>query len=1849
MIKSKTVSLLTIVVMAGSLISPLVPTQSVKAADATSSRNVPLKAPLDNHTSNTISSFQTSKSWGSVFKAGEQGGTIRSYPPISYLPSSYNHNVDLVSGYLTPGKDVYMTTFGNTKGNFLPNVKSSIGSGVIYHHAFYYHDLPMNSKPIPVDLKITLKSYYNDVHLQKGQNTGSIFNRSTPSVAISGRSYARFSFKLEGVPKGKKFPFTVSGIGYDQYMRLRNEKLYSAKDIDNTTAGAANRGETYVGNPSWVKALENNTVTGTRTVGPYDPKGAMTFSSSNNDIDLTLGNGANPEQANLSRMAESTQNNEGSANGYNPYDDRHAFNFSNNFQLATWSSEANTLVSSSRFGNYQSQGSFTRPGQDYWIRTKSASYFASAATHAGTQKRVNNLTDGLSKYVIRNRAISEGLDVQDVRVYLQDYNGGPYSSDYTYMFNIGHGIENGHKVITATLKSKYAKVGSPFYGKIVNLMIHVKPNEALRGTQRQGSSLVSPLYTKGEFMVDFGRGTQNWISTGSGATAYASAKKGNNGGSAHVYAPDPNHPDKYVESDVNTGSLLPGESTKLGFSVDIPKTYVNRDKNIQRRFKDGTLTIKFPSEFEKVSKAKFGINENPNHDAKINGKTVTIDLKDYARKLDNGGKVRIEIEAKVSKNASYKANPKVKVTGSIRDELKHWITDYSYDEKSETQVDKSHWQDKWITGGVKQIKSGEISLNIAQPETPVMFETAYANAYGSLDYPLPASEIVDGQTYMFVVQLTAGYYGSTIGDHYRTFELNKVLPKGFQMNYVDAYHSPANKENSIRYFGPNELNATYNKTSGTLRVRNVDEKGGHYILIVMASYHSLARDVDTHATGRVDQSAATTVSSSNIHLPAEVNYNSITKDLIRFGTNSKLPDKPSGRNDTSVWDPGTAIANPRHTAYARYKLTFDNHTGNDAVIEDDLPKNVSLVNGSVTGTIGITSQDQAQGIDVEKTSKGYEFKPWKWEPSGTPGHYVKGYATYKRGTIEFTVKINPESDWSDYYNANYGRMHYNTYKDKVTSYSYLDIPNTAKLKVSEYVDEAHFRMGVQLFRSRQVIAQDNSQFTRKLNPSHYAPYAHDKVSSDKKAITTAVVYQMPNYMKLDNLQVGVNPESHGFDKGWSTIGRATGAQVDVIHNTIPSGNFVGKNAVITNWNLQVRDFEHDKGSNLGLSTLGKANLDKRPYISNDWGQPVNSRFDNDSLEEWRNKQTPSGRTYIFEQKFNAKTRYYHDYHLLNHMNAKFDSEIRIKGHSIGDRINDDGGSISGSEHLNQDDLDVTSIHLSNIYAYMMMSSKATYSEDGRTIKYKTYGKQLGLAVDNNHKTSFQKSNSPFITYDDQSVNPENQPIVTYVDGNQHTGGWRKLLKMHDNVGNGEERVIETTESSPASNTNNDEGYSKTGYKTKKDDNARFDGLNVNGFWKKSNGTNTDTDGNVYKNGELMPRNIAHGYVSGSTLTERKGHSVFLTITRVDPREDETLTSYRQLNVQYQPYKRIIIGNTASHNTIDSQGFRLVRVKANQTATNPKKFITYYDFNHDFAAHPWQATRVLYESYMLDAPTHLTAKAGNNVAENRKLKIFRVGENEASRKTKLNDFRTNISDKDNIFDNGNIINANDESLNAAFSTVRDDNLIDRELLSSGDAIKKGNSNTKMLLGGNQFISKPGQTYELTQAREKWRPLVPNYHLEVVRFKFNQRVLDHGKQAFANDGVEFRDFNKNIGGYSYDKNGVTLGGNRNYLRRDLKQGGKYVLNLRTTTSNKGLMGNYGFGIGYATSINFDQPLEITGHRIMEKQYNANKGRGTDQYGSSVKDDLSLVPVISGRTGQKIQGFSQADQNWLDRNAY
>ena len=146
---------------------------------------------------------------------------------------------------------------------------------------------------------------------------------------------------------------------------------------------------------------------------------------------------------------------------------------------------------------------------------------------------------------------------------------------------------------------------------------------------------------------------------------------------------------------------------------------------------------------------------------------------------------------------------------------------------------------------------------------------------------------------------------------------------------------------------------------------------------------------------------------------------------------------------------------------------------------------------------------------------------------------------------------------------------------------------------------------------------------------------------------------------------------------------------------------------------------------------------------------------------------------------------------------------------------------------------------------------------------------------------------------------------------------------------------------------------------------------------------------------------------------------------------------------------------------------------------------------------------------------------------------------------------------------------------------------------------------------------------------------------------------GKIEYELDNKEkyeiFRDFNKNIGGYSYDKNGVTLGGNRNYLRRDLKQGGKYVLNLRTTTSNKGLMGNYGFGIGYAASINFDQPLEITGHRIMEKQYNANKGRGTDQYGSSVKDDLSLVPVISGRTGQKIQGFSQADQQWLDRNAY
>ncbi|MBD5429239.1 hypothetical protein [Lactobacillus sp.] len=415
-----------------------------------------------------------------------------------------------------------------------------------------------------------------------------------------------------------------------------------------------------------------------------------------------------------------------------------------------------------------------------------------------------------------------------------------------------------------------------------------------------------------------------------------------------------------------------------------------------------------------------------------------------------------------------------------------------------------------------------------------------------------------------------------------------------------------------------------------------------------------------------------------------------------------------------------------------------------------MPENTTLVDGSLKVPSGFNT-DGTTSTDIHVA---YDGNP----------NYLADKGTIDNPTVEkitFKVKVNPNSDWSDYYNSETrsgkSEMMISNQNGQVDANSYLVIPNTAVMssrgldalssddKADKTESIATFNMGLQMFAVKQYIVQDDDTFNgaTKLDPSHYV----DTTRNDKTAVTTAVKVQMPNYLKIDKLTAGAmqNIKEAGFDEGKHSWVKASD---DVV--------------------------------------LKPENL-------------ANPDLTNSTSELPSNLQGTSGKTYYYITKWSPKTKYYQDFAKLDHMQAHFDGQAILSAHSKGDRDTDDQAPNDyGPEKITDKKLTTneTMVHLPNIYSYMTLSDRGYQHDDGQKLDYTLYGQVKGLAVDSSNKTNFSK---------------EGQPIKAWIrtkdnsyDGSYHT------LTLKDGLGTGDVGdVVETWKdlsSDPLTNKDITTGY-----------------------------------------------------------------------------------------------------------------------------------------------------------------------------------------------------------------------------------------------------------------------------------------------------------------------------------------------------------------------------------------------------------------------------------------------------------
>ena len=1811
---------------------------------------------------------------------------------------SQGHSFDSRKGRMIPGKDFdgYLKfpdlsnahsrpkgfsyyLFGGTKSNWSVDTayhntplykysnKDKGKIGIYYKNAAYYYTKDMK-KPKVVSLRLTITNWTNPTWTWSPTN-GSLnyfrFHPHTIGINARGDGVVTFHVDIIGV-KNAKIPLSFWDVDYGQHIRV--PKLIEA--YHRTPTKVVYEKDNWFGGAPGKVIGPKEALNG--TVLSKDAKGMFTVKVNSSDLDFSYGR--NSHEFEGTHFAKSKQ---------------HPYTVEPGATIGKVS-DIKTKVKIGNFGNWirinsnknvpWTPGNPVSGGEHgYHLVGKYAGLNAKGTTvgkdwvknlkvpkpHGSFYYNIRNTVywepaEDLENFGIADNDFDPGLDIGQVKVYKQSHNGGKMF-DRTNFFNISQGPHS----VKVLAKPGALKQGR-FYNGIYNVVIKATPNSKFNYDRKQGDKFVGSVHNQAQYVVQPTPGKLTWTGKTNKVTVTVT------GGRKPKHEPIPDSPGRGAKwvykrregtagknswdmSNYDNGTVVAGQELHYRLAFRIKALQDTDDEH--KKYTEATITDHLPSELDgsTVKHAKISFN-SPEGGEDISGdQTIKADASQFLSQMnDGGGVLYLNFDVRVKDNV--KGGTVITNTGHAKIKADHQIKRYedSYDATTKSWYTSSWWS-SW-----ESYKSWNPSTNttrnpVGDELIPKPTKVGYA-LDRNFKNPQDLNYIRHDENFEYVITQRVPTLADDLGEAYKSFKMSDALPKGFNLHSVNIYIKEGdNKFRDASQYGDLVKGQTVIFKGDTDKM---PLKGETYALVIKGSYDAgdeqikPGQTVTNTATTHIDSpSGSFDLDSEPVNTEVEAIPSSIDKSIDNIHDDYKNTDI----------DPGIGVMNPKdeHTVSYRIQADIGNEHSDSFSLIDNMPEHVHLDTSSIK-----------QRIDKDI---GYgEYQEGKVEPvtgSSTDSKLDLNESGHKycHITVTFKAKVDRESDWSDYYNANNGQMVYNNGTTTVTAQSYMKIPNIADLKFSDNTDVAMipFNMGVQMFRTKQYIAQDDDKWSENLDPSHYNPVSKAKVRNNRSAVTTAIMLQMPNYMKLNQVKIMNTYKTPGFDKGWSSIRRAN--------------------------NKLIHDIENDNVNDLTNYDLGSdAKLDRsdspddKTWTDSTWHEPDNnapaktSRFNCPKAESYTDIQNTAddydkdaaGRTYFFEQKWNPKTRYYHDYAQLGNMRTGFKATVYLKAESLGNRQSEDiesSDATLGKESIdhtwsNKDELNDVGIHLSNIYGYTLLEDKATYSQDGKTLKYKTYGQFLGLAVDKNNKTVFKdpgkswtkpdmdvNGNNPTGGYNDtvggydgHAMNPEEQPVETWIGDNVN------VLRLDSNVGTGDERVIENTAASPAKNVTKDypsadksdaATYDKTGHGTKKDDNSQFNKLDIMQFWTKAPHDIKDSkDKIIYYQGELMPKPLSHGYASGSDLTQTKGHSVTITIPRV--KDDETLTTTRKDNISYEPYKKYNITKQQGQDdnqtkpTIDGQGFRTVDINVNQTATNPVKFITYYDFNRNFGGK--SVTRVLREAYEVAAADSISAKAGYGIKENNQLMTFTYG-HDMARSHLLNDYRTNLSSKDKIFDDGYTKTANDEALNMDYEIIRDNDKINTTMQSARKVGDSTNVDVNFLVGGKKFVNpddSKNSLYSLVRAREDWRPLLPNYRLTVMRYKFNDRILDNGKQAYAlhdqdtqnGNGVEYRDYNSNIGGYNYSDSNVTKGGFRNYLK-DWLRNDDYTLNLRTTTTNKGLPGTIGFGVGYATDINYDQNLTIYGRRI--------------------KDEINVQPTISGREAQYPKIFNRNDQNWLRHN--
>ena len=1428
---------------------------------------------------------------------------------------------------------------------------------------------------------------------------------------------------------------------------------------------------------------------------------------------------------------------------------------------------------------------------------------------------------GITDFGFVDNEISPGLDINYVKAYSQTAKGKPYY-DKTYMFNITK--DNDTHKIKAVLKDKYAgKNGkySAFFDHRWTIVIKVTPNKDLPlnqpihmkdGSTKLGASIsnVAMWYTPTTKTTDtfrHGGGTGgSYVQIITTKPQYHAEPKV---GTAHkyVFRHSTNSSDKNawaddLEDNYDGGTVYPGQELKYQIRVHVPS-----DNSDYR--------------YDSVS-----LKDNPNDNVQITGQTTQS--KDVT---SNGQIVTFDVTAKVKDDA--KANT---VLENSADVTFHYR--YAHEEADPDTIDKDGHRIPSTTTHInwlpdtKTVTTNTTSNKVVVPNIKAPIKTAFAVEDGKL-YPLGQFEY--NKKFKYVVSQEVGYRNVDMAGS--SFELSDDLPDSLKADNLtakvyrltksstDPADAGAKKTGSAKAVAVDD-DTTYGvdvtNSEGSLKqegnkftwvgdTSKMPFKGETYTLVITGIYKSGGDKIgNSDENGGNDFAISNTAHSKIDGQPNDSNTLVVPVELAQPSLNKTIVAIHDDTTNKDITD-FTQVLKPQDNYTITYRFTSfagNEFDGKKYHLTDDLPDNMKITSiGKPKGSI-MTEGGDGEFEDDDSVVSNITTSGTGTDHLTINNSHVKAYGQY---SIDVKASVKGQGDWSNYYD----RMVYNNgtegSKDqKATDSSYMKIPNEANetYEDSDSVD-AHnssgidFNMGVQTLKVKQYIAQDDSKWTDDLKESHYLPVADGKADNSDKAVTTMLVIYAPNYLKDQKVAITTQADNSKVDG-----------------STFDSGGFErGAAALSLMNNDDAIAYKND------ASKLKFDNLNLKPAIDKA-NQTTSKTVDTQDLK------TP-GQTYTYEQKYSPTTKFAKKFAKLKNMHGTFSSTLKF---SDSTENNDDYFKGDGNKGIN-----TVGIKLSNIYGYTTRMSKGVYSQDGKKVDIKTYGEQIGLAVDNDHKTNFadgtDKFNVPNSDADQTNVTKfdtaasdksytsatkaerigsydetaEKQPVAIWVvpkGGNnipqangKYAGseyGQLQTIKLKSNVGQGE--------------------TAKIGEDPDKD-NTELKDLNAADFWPSSNALKQDFS--------LI------GFSSGSARTMTKGHSVVIATT--DPQsknKEDTIAANRVTQLKYEPYVQHVF---TAESSIDRDKHKDVSdvktdfVKPNTVATNPAQFITYYDSNalpeKQITDTKAAAQRVLREAYWLTAPKTISAKASYGLEMPYQLHSFTFGKTPDD-KTLNSLYQTNLQSKDAIFDAGNTKTANDERLGFSYDATQE---VDKIKQTLNDNTLGNKTSLETLLDAIDPKSN-----KVVADDDAWLNILPDYNLIDISYRFNNRVLDHGKQAFAKDNVMYDDYNKNMLGYSYGSE-LVQGGFRNYLRDDLDLT-NYPLNLYSSTANRGLINIPGFGVGYATSFDFTQDLDIYGTRMATKNDH-----------DAQDSDILVQPALSGQNAQKQKDLDGKGNDWLKHN--